>query len=145
MAFLGLILRAWASGHIRKNSRLATTGPYAYTRNPLYLGSFLIGLGFSIASGRWPLALIFALLFLGIYLPVMRVESADLRGLFGADYERYSRSVPLFFPKLWPYRDARSTKERFDASLYLRYREYRAAIGFLAAWALLALRAMLIK
>ena len=145
VALLGLALRAWASGHIRKNSQLATTGPYAYTRNPLYLGSFLIGLGFSVASGRWVLGLVFALLFLGIYFPVMRVESADLRGLFGADYERYSRAVPLFFPKLWPYRDANGGEESFDPSLYLRYREYRAAIGFVAAWALLALRAMLMK
>ena len=145
VALIGLALRAWASGHIRKNSQLATTGPYAYTRNPLYLGSFLIGLGFSIASGRWVLGLIFAALFLGIYFPVMRVESADLAGLFGEDYERYSRAVPLFFPKLWPYREERSVEESFDPSLYLRYREYRATLGFIAAWALLALRAMLIK
>src|SRR5438874_7392510 len=117
VALPGLLLRAWASGHLRKNSQLATTGPYAYTRNPLYLGSFLIGLGFSIASGRWVLGLIFAALFLGIYFPVMRVESADLAGLFGEDYERCSRAVPLFFPKLWPYREERSVEESFDPSL----------------------------
>jgi len=145
VALLGLTLRAWASGHIRKNSQLAVTGPYAYTRNPLYLGSFLIGLGFSIASGRLILGLVFALLFLGIYFPVMRVESSDLAGLFSEDYERYSRAVPLFFPKLWPYRDERAIEEKFDPSLYLRYREYRATVGFIAAWALLALRAIFIR
>src|SRR3954463_3409294 len=76
VALLGLALRAWAAGHIRKNAALAISGPYAHTRNPLYLGSFLLGLGFPIASSRWPLGLLFAALFLGIYLPVMRVEAA---------------------------------------------------------------------
>ena len=75
IAVVGLLIRAWASGHIRKNQTLAVSGPYAYTRNPLYLGSFIMGLGFTIASGVWWLAILFALLFLGIYLPVMRAES----------------------------------------------------------------------
>src|SRR5258706_15305640 len=77
IALPGLALRAWASGHLRKNDALAMTGPYAYTRNPLYLGSFFIGIGFTIASGRFVLGFVFAALFLGIYVPVMRVESAD--------------------------------------------------------------------
>ena len=64
VSILGLAIRAWASGHIRKNSALATSGPYAFTRNPLYLGSFLLGVGFTIASGFWPLGILFALLFL---------------------------------------------------------------------------------
>src|SRR6267142_808168 len=73
VSVLGLLLRAWAAGHIRKNSELATSGPYAHTRNPLYLGNFLLGLGFTIGSGRWVLALLFAALFLGSYFPVMRI------------------------------------------------------------------------
>src|SRR5258706_16263477 len=68
--FARLALRAWATGHLRKNDALAVTGPYAYTRNPLYLGSFLIGVGFTIASGRFVLGFLFAALFLGIYVPV---------------------------------------------------------------------------
>ena len=64
VALPGLALRAWATGHLRKNDALATTGPYAYTRNPLYLGSFVIGLGFTIAAGRLILGLVFAVLFL---------------------------------------------------------------------------------
>ena len=83
IALLGLALRAWAAGHIRKNAELATSGPYAHTRNPLYLGSFLLGIGFTVASGRAILGLLFAALFLGIYLPVMRVEAATLAALFG--------------------------------------------------------------
>jgi protein-S-isoprenylcysteine O-methyltransferase Ste14 len=143
VALLGLALRAWAAGHIRKNAALATSGPYAYTRNPLYLGSFLLGLGFTIASSRPLLGLAFAGLFLGIYWPVMRVEAATLADLFGADYRRYAESVPLFFPRFSAYRDSPAQGTEFDASLYLRYREYRAALGFAFAWGLLALRAML--
>ena len=77
VALPGLGLRAWASGHLKKNESLATTGPYAFTRNPLYLGSFIMGLGFTIAAGRAFLVLIFIIMILGIYLPVMRVESRD--------------------------------------------------------------------
>jgi protein-S-isoprenylcysteine O-methyltransferase Ste14 len=145
VALLGLALRAWAAGHIRKNAELAVSGPYAYTRNPLYLGSFLLGIGFTVASGQPLLGLLFAALFLGIYLPVMRVESATLAGLFGEDYKRYASAVPLFIPRLWPYRDARVPDVKFDPSLYLRYREYRAALGLLIAWSLLALKAVLLK
>jgi protein-S-isoprenylcysteine O-methyltransferase Ste14 len=145
VALVGLGLRAWSAGHIRKNDALATSGPYAHTRNPLYFGSFLLGLGFTIASGRWWLGLIFAALFLGIYLPVMRVEATTLAELFGEDYKAYARAVPLFFPRPFPYRDERTRDVRFDASLYMRYREYQAAIGLVVAWGLLALKAALVN
>ena len=72
IALLGLLIRAWASGHIRKASVLAVTGPYAFTRNPLYVGSFIMGVGFTVAAGVWWLGLVFAALFIGIYLPVIR-------------------------------------------------------------------------
>jgi protein-S-isoprenylcysteine O-methyltransferase Ste14 len=143
IALPGLALRAWATGHLRKNDALAVTGPYAYTRNPLYLGSFLIGLGFTIASGRFVLGIVFAALFLGIYVPVMRVESAMLAELFGERYQRYLKVVPLFLPRLSPYRDGTKGTVRFDASLYKRYREYQAALGLVIAWALLVLKAFI--
>ena len=143
VAVPGLALRAWASGHLRKNESLAIGGPYAYTRNPLYLGSFLLGLGFTIAAGRWFLVIVFAAMLLGIYLPVMRVESQALAELFGEKYQRYADQVPSFLPRLSPFRDDRATS--FDSGLYLRYREYRAALGALAAWALLALKWILFK
>jgi protein-S-isoprenylcysteine O-methyltransferase Ste14 len=145
IALVGLALRAWAAGHIRKNSELATSGPYAYTRNPLYLGSFLLGVGFTVASAQPLLGLLFAALFLGIYLPVMRVEAATLAELFGEDYTRYARAVPLLLPRLLPYRDEKRRDTRFDASLYLRYREYQAALGLLIAWGLLALKAFFFR
>jgi protein-S-isoprenylcysteine O-methyltransferase Ste14 len=145
ISLVGLALRAWSAGHIRKNAALATSGPYGYTRNPLYLGSFLLGVGFTVASGQPWLALLFAALFLGIYYPVMRVEAADLAKLFGEDYGDYARAVPLFIPRLTPYRDGKTEGVKFDASLYLRYREYQAALGLLIAWGLLALKAVFLK
>ena len=138
MVVVGLLIRAWSTGHIRKAEHLAVSGPYAYTRNPLYVGSFVIGVGFSIAAGVWWLALLFCALFIGIYLPVMRVEAEDMRRIFGADFEEYQQSVPLFVPRLTPWR---ATPTRFDSKLYLRYREYQAAMGAVAAMAVLAAKA----
>ena len=153
VALCGLLVRAWASGHIRKNDALAISGPYAYTRNPLYLGTFILGLGFTVAAaGDWWLLYVvlggmFAALFLGIYLPVMRVEASTLAGLFGEDYERYAAAVPLLFPRLTPYDggDGNMRGLKFDMNLYLRYREYRAALGLLVGWSVLALKAFLVK
>jgi protein-S-isoprenylcysteine O-methyltransferase Ste14 len=144
VSILGLLLRGWAAGHIRKNSALATSGPYAFTRNPLYLGSFLLGLGFTIGSGFWPLGILFAVVFLGIYFPVMRVESGTLAELFGQSFQRYAREVPLFLPRVTPYRSGESGNG-FDSSLYMRYREYRAALGLVIAWALLVVKAYYFK
>ncbi len=139
IAIVGLAIRAWASGHIRKASTLAVSGPYAYTRNPLYLGSFLMGVGFTIAAGVWWLALIFAVLFLGIYFPVMRVEIEDMRRIFGDEFDEYERNVPLFMPRFTVWKN---TGGKFDSELYLRYREYRAAIGVAAAIGVLAAKAI---
>lgn len=138
LALGGVLIRAWASGHIRKNQNLAVSGPYAFTRNPLYLGSFILGVGFTIASGVWWLALLFIALFLGIYLPVMRVEMGDLIELFGKDYKEYASRVPLFFPRFSRYK---ASAEKFDMSLYMRYREYRAAVGMVFALSILAVKA----
>ncbi|MEA2206930.1 MAG: hypothetical protein QOE77_3706 [Blastocatellia bacterium] len=142
VALFGLFLRAWAAGHIRKNDALAIAGPYAYTRNPLYLGSFIIGLGFTIAAARPALAFLFGLLFLSIYLPVMRVEAVTLQQLFGAGYRDYAREVPLFLPRLLPYRNEGARAVGFEPSLYMRYREYEAAFGLLVVWGILLLKAL---
>lgn len=144
LSLVGLILRAWGSGHLRKNDALATSGPYAYTRNPLYLGSFIMGLGFTVASGRWWLGVLFVALFLGIYLPVMRVESATLAQLFDESYGEYAEAVPVFLPRLTPYRSGQTIMS-FDQSLYLRYREYRAALGLAIAWGFLVFKAYYLR
>lgn len=142
IALIGLAIRAWASGHIRKASALAVTGPYAYTRNPLYLGTLILGVGFTVAAGVWWLALLFCVLFTGIYLPVMRVEAEDMRRMFPQDFGEYQEHVPMLVPRLTPWK---RSDERFDVQLYLRYREYRAALGALFAIGLLAAKAVFLR
>lgn len=144
ISFIGLLIRAWGSGHLRKNDALATSGPYAHTRNPLYLGSFIMGFGFTIASGRWWLGVLFIALFLGIYLPVMRVESATLAQIFGERFQDYAGAVPVFVPRLTPYRSGKPSSS-FDQNLYLKYREYRAALGLVIAWGFLVFKAYWLK
>ena len=142
VAVIGILIRAWASGHIRKNQNLAVSGPYSFTRNPLYLGSFVLGLGFTVASGVWWLALLFIILFLGIYLPVMRLEAKELTALFGEEYAEYARRVPLLFPDFKAYK---ASPEKFDMKLYMRYREYRAGLGLIFAWSILLVKAIFLK
>lgn len=139
IAVLGIALRAWAAGHIRKNAELAISGPYAFTRNPLYLGSLVLCFGFALCSGRWWLSLIFGAIFLLIYLPVMQAEVKELVAIFGEKYENYAHNVPLLFPRLTPFRNG-DVLPKFDVSLYLRYREYRAALGLFLAWSILAVK-----
>lgn len=145
ISIVGLLIRAWSSGHIRKNQTLAISGPYAYTRNPLYVGSFIMGVGFTIASGVWWLAILFAVLFLGIYLPVMRNEATELTEIFGDSFKKYAEEVPLFIPRLTKYKAEESSTNKFDLDLYLRYREYQAALGVAFALGVLALKAYFLR
>lgn len=138
VAFFGLLFRGWSSGHIRKNKELAVSGPYKYTRNPLYVGSFFLGLGFMIASGVWWLGLLFAILFLGIYFPVMSVEADELTAIFGEKYKEYAEKVSMFLPWFSSYK---SDGKKFEKELYMRYREYQAGLGFLAVSAVLVAKA----
>jgi protein-S-isoprenylcysteine O-methyltransferase Ste14 len=123
----GLALRGWATGHVEKNIRLAESGPYAYVRNPLYLGTLLVAAGFAIASRQWPLAVLFGAVFLFIYLPAIELEEQHLRKLF-PDFADYAERVPA----LWPTWNPAHRAERFRWELYIRNREYQALIGFLA-------------
>ena len=95
----GLLVRALASGHVQKNEALATSGPYAYTRNPLYLGSLLIGVGFAIAARSWWVGVVLVVMFFAIYLPVIRGEEAYLRQRF-PEFEEYAQRVLRMFLKL---------------------------------------------
>ena len=137
-AIVGLLIRAWACGHLRKVSELDTSGPYAYTRNPLYLGSFLITIGFAVASGVWWLAAVAIIFFLGIYLPVMNVEKSELAEVLGDEYRAYVRDVPVFIPRMTA---ARSSDRRFDFQLYLKNGEYSAALGVAATIVILVIKA----
>jgi protein-S-isoprenylcysteine O-methyltransferase Ste14 len=140
VASSGLFIRAWASGHIHKSERLAVSGPYAFTRNPLYLGSFVLAVGLTIATGVWWLSLITAALFVGIYLPVMRVEEQDLRSRFGDEFEVFAANVPLFIPRLTPWKKLDAS---FDFQLYFKHREYQAAIGFIVVLTVLSAKVLL--
>jgi protein-S-isoprenylcysteine O-methyltransferase Ste14 len=128
---LGLALRAWAAGHLEKNRTLAESGPYAYVRNPLYIGTLAVAAGFVIASRRWELGLLFAAVFLLIYLPVVELEEQHLRSLF-PEYADYAKSVP----RLWPRRAGHSSKH-FRVEMYVRNQEYQALVGFLIGVAVL--------
>jgi protein-S-isoprenylcysteine O-methyltransferase Ste14 len=131
----GLLIRALASGHVRKNEALATSGPYAYTRNPLYLGSLLMGVGFAVAARSWWVGAILVVMFFAIYLPVIRDEENYLREKF-PEFEDYARRVPRMFPRIFPNRELRSREEQsangFSLDLYLKHREYNALLGALA-------------
>ncbi|MBI4852031.1 MAG: isoprenylcysteine carboxylmethyltransferase family protein [Acidobacteria bacterium] len=131
LALFGLAWRAWASGHLRKNEKLAITGPYAYTRNPLYFGSLFLGAGFALATARLELVAIFVLFYLLVYSSVMRSEADYMQQTFPNQYPNYAENVPLFLPRLTAWKEG--SKADFDLSLYLRYREYRALLGTVAA------------
>ncbi|MGH9755662.1 MAG: methyltransferase family protein [Blastocatellia bacterium] len=139
IAVAGALIRAWASGHLRKNAELAVSGPYAFTRNPLYFGSFVMASGCAVCGGGLWLGLWLMSFFLAVYLPVMQAEAAHMRKLFAGDYENWAANVPLFIPRLIPYRNGRA--RRFDPQQYLRHREYRAAIGLAVVISALSLKA----
>lgn len=152
VAVIGLTIRAWASGYLKKNEELTVTGPYAHTRNPLYFGTFFLGAGVAIGAGTLWFTVLFMGLYLFIYLPVMFAEADTMRALFPRDYKDYSEQVPLFLPRLTPYRNANGQQafaggnregRGFDSSLYLRHREYRAAFGLLVVYVLLAVKLVL--
>jgi protein-S-isoprenylcysteine O-methyltransferase Ste14 len=140
VAVVGLMIRAWASGCLKKNMELTTSGPYAHTRNPLYLGTFILGTGIAVSSGAVWFVALFMALYLLIYVPVMSAEAETLRKLFPAEYDRYSLGVPLFLPRLTPYRAAQN--KSFALSQYVKHREYRAALGLAALYALLVAKSL---
>ncbi len=135
----GLCLRALASGHVRKNETLATTGPYAYTRNPLYLGSILLGIGFSLMGRNWWIGLLLVAMFFLIYLPVIRAEEAFLMQRF-PEFQGYARQVPRLVPRLRPLPKAEHPAGSFSFELYARHREYNALVGATALVALLIIK-----
>lgn len=141
IALCGVAMRAWAAGHLRKNAELAVSGPYAYTRNPLYFGSFILALGVVICGGSWWLALLLLGFFLAVYLPVMQAEAAHMHELFPQNFAEYEQNVPLFLPRVTPWR--KGAPARFDQSLYLKYREYRALMGLIVVVGVLALKIFL--
>jgi protein-S-isoprenylcysteine O-methyltransferase Ste14 len=134
---LGLAIRAWAAGHLRKNETLTVSGPYAFVRNPLYIGSLLVALGCVIAAARAELAILAGLYFLLVYLPVVELEEQHLAELFPA-FRDYAGRVRAFLPTL----PGRLPSESFSFALYRRNREQRALYGFAAVYAFLILKSL---
>jgi protein-S-isoprenylcysteine O-methyltransferase Ste14 len=138
----GLLIRALASGHVRKNETLATSGPYAYTRNPLYVGSLLMGIGFAVAARSWWIGGAVAAMFFVIYLPVIRDEEAYLRQKF-PEFEEYARKVPRIVPRIAA--GAGGKPEGFSWELYLKHREWKAAVGAAGLMAGLVVKMVVVK
>jgi protein-S-isoprenylcysteine O-methyltransferase Ste14 len=135
----GLWLRGYASGYVKKNAELATTGPYAYTRNPLYLGSMLIAFGFGLAAASWAVLVLLAVLFAAIYIPTILSEEAYLREHF-AGFEGYMRAVPRLLPRLTAGKVGSGESSGFSRELYRKHREYNALMGAGAIYLTLVLK-----
>ena len=135
LLLLGVAIRIWAQMHLRnrlvKTLEFTSSGPYQLMRNPLYIGTLTVAAGFVLASRQWVLGVLFAAVFLLIYLPVVELEEQHLRSLF-PQYSEYARRVP----RLWPRLIGNSSKP-FRSALYMRNREYQALAGFLIGVAVL--------
>jgi len=127
----GLALRAWAAGHLAKDQRLATSGPYSFTRNPLYLGTLITALGLAGAARSVGLALLFTALLALVYLPAIELEEQHLTAILSG-YAEFAARVPLLIPR-WP---RKFGPDHFSGALYRKNREYQALLGwsFGAAW-----------
>jgi protein-S-isoprenylcysteine O-methyltransferase Ste14 len=137
LSALGLALRAWAAGHLEKNLALTDSGPYARVRNPLYIGTLTVAAGLAIAARRWELGILFAAVFLLVYLPVVELEEQHLCSLF-PEFEAYTRRVPRLVPRLAA---MGNSGKPFRWALYRQNREYEALAGFLAGVAALLVKA----
>src|SRR5579863_5092955 len=133
----GLALRAWAAGHLAKDQRLATSGPYSFTRNPLYLGTLITALGLAAAARSVGLAVLFAALFALVYLPAIELEEQHLTAIL-AGYTEFAARVPLLIPR-WP---DRFGPDRFSVALYRKNREYQALLGWSIGAVWLVVRAL---
>ncbi len=132
----GLALRAWAAGHLAKNQQLATSGPFAYLRNPLYVGTLIVGMGFAVAGAKVAIGVMLLAFFVLFYLPVVGEEEGHLRRLFPA-YAEYERRVPKFFPRLTP---VSPSSGKFNPTLYKKNEEYQALAAFVLVMGLLAVK-----
>jgi protein-S-isoprenylcysteine O-methyltransferase Ste14 len=141
----GAWLRAYAAGYVRKNAELTRTGPYAYTRNPLYLGSMMIAFGFAVAAASWVILVALAVLFAGIYIPTIQGEEGYLREHF-AGFDEYAAEVPRLLPRLTAAKfpgNENASGGRFSVAQWRHHREYNALMGAGAIYVALAVRLFL--
>lgn len=141
----GVWLRAYAAGYVRKNAELTFTGPYSYTRNPLYLGSMMIAFGFAVAAASWIILVALAVLFAAIYIPTIQSEEGYLREHF-AGFDEYAAKVPRLLPRLTPAEfpaNENASGGRFSWQQWQHHREYNALMGAGAIYLVLAVRLFL--
>jgi protein-S-isoprenylcysteine O-methyltransferase Ste14 len=136
----GLLLRGLASGHVQKDKQLTISGPYAYTRNPLYLGSLLLAAGFAVAARSWWILALMLAMFAVIYIPVISAEERFLRRSF-AGYDEYAKHVPRMLPRLTPYGNQQAA---YESARYWKHREYEASIGCAVVLAILVAKLILV-
>lgn len=141
VSLLGLVIRAWAAGHLKKEKELAVSGPYRFSRNPLYLGNLILGLSLAAGSGSTVVVIIFASYFLIFYPVIILTERERMKKLFPEKYKEYIKHVPLFFP--WRKPLACRDRVKFSWTQYRVNREYRALIGSLVYWVILSIRILL--
>lgn len=139
LGLVGLLVRAWAAGYLHKQEVLTVTGPYAYTRNPLYLGSSILAAAAAVASHSWISAAIVCGYFALVYYFVMRREEGELRSRYGPTFDEFVHTVPLFFPRLTRAQLSFSSAGSFSVAQYRKNHEYQAALGFVFLLALLFL------
>lgn len=138
IGLIGLAIRAYSAGYLHKQEVLTTTGPYAYTRNPLYFGSGILAIGAAVALRSWLAAVLLLVYFALVYSFVMRREEMELRGKHGAAFDEFAATVPLFFPRLMPIRPQGGAGGSFSWTQYKRNHEYEALVGFLLFLIMLA-------
>jgi protein-S-isoprenylcysteine O-methyltransferase Ste14 len=143
ISVLGLALRSWAAGHLRKEKELAVSGPYRYTRNPLYLGTMIVGAGLAVAARSWWVVALIGAYFAVFYPAIVREERDRMRALFPEAYKAYEKAVPLLVPI--PGRTGPGNGARFDGALFLRNRELRAILATSAFWSLLVLKMLFVR
>ncbi len=143
VCFLGIAWRTWAAGHLRKEKELAISGPYQYTRNPLYLGNLLIGSGVVLGAHSWWVLVIFVLYFMIFYPAVIQREKARMKELFPEKYAAYRKFVPLFFPRFKS--SSRSDSTSFSWACYKTNREYRALSAASIFWVIMLAKMLLIR
>jgi len=131
-SIFGLLIRTWSSGHLNKEKKLATGGPYQYTRNPLYLGNLILGISIVLGCRSWWVFGIFIVYFLFFYPATIKREKERMMKFFQSEYKNYEKNVPLFFPsfkKSYP-----PNNSSFNWALYKKNKEYRALIGAMLFW-----------
>ena len=139
IGLIGLWLRGLAAGHLHKQEMLTVSGPYAYTRNPLYFGSAILTAGAAVAMNSWIAAVLLLAYFAVFYSVVMRKEEGELRFHHGTAFEEYAKAVPLFFPRVTAAKVGLGVERTFSLAQYKKNREFRAAIGFLLLLVLLVI------